>query len=264
MVPMFILAAKNLKLDGSHPAILYGYGGFGATLVPFFKPPYPAWVELGGIMAVPELRGGDTYGEAWHRAGMLDKKQNTFDDFAWAAKYLIEKGYTSAKNMGIQGKSDGGLLVGATITQHPELFGAAYAEHGVFDMLRVQRFSGGALAIPEDGSSDDPHAFKWLYAYSPLHNIRSGTCYPPTLLTTSWDDDRVVTMHSFKFAAALQHAQSCANPILLRTTGATAHSYMPTDQAIQQYADVWAFEGEYLGMTAASIPKSELRALQLK
>jgi prolyl oligopeptidase len=256
MVPMFILATKNLKLDGSHPAILYGYGGFGATLVPFFKPPYPVWVELGGIMAVPELRGGDTYGEAWHRAGMLDKKQNTFDDFAWAAKYLIEKGYTSVRHMGIQGKSDGGLLVGASITQHPELFGAAYAEHGVFDMLRVQRFSGGALAIPEDGSADDPHAFKWLYAYSPLHNIRSGTCYPPTLLTTSWDDDRVVTMHSFKFAAALQHAQSCANPILLRTTGATAHSYMPTDQAIQQYADVWAFEGQHLGMTANSIPQS--------
>lgn len=255
MVPMFILAAKNLKRDGSHPTILYGYGGFDSTLVPFFKPPYPVWVELGGIMAVPELRGGDTYGEAWHRAGMLDKKQNSFDDFAWAAKYLIEKGYTSVKHLGIQGKSNGGLLVGASITQHSELFGAAYAEHGVFDMLRVQRYSSGALAIPEDGSSDDPRAFKWLYAYSPLHNIRNDTCYPPTLLTTSWDDDRVVPMHSFKFAAALQHAQGCANPILLRTTGATAHSYMPTDQAIEQYADVWAFEGSYLGMTAASIPR---------
>jgi len=254
MVPMFILAEKNLTLDGSHPTFLYGYGGFDATLVPFFKPPWPAWVEMGGILAVPQLRGGDTYGEAWHRAGMLDKKQNSFDDFAWAAKYLIEKGYTSKEHLGIQGKSNGGLLVGASITEHPELFSAAYIEHGVLDMLRYQHFSNGLLVIPEYGSSDDPRAFKWLYAYSPLQNIRHGTCYPPTLITTSWDDDRVVPLHAFKFAAAMQHAQGCANPILLRTTGATAHSYMPTDQWIAQYADVLAFEGYYLGMTADSIP----------
>jgi prolyl oligopeptidase len=255
MVPMFILAAKNVKLDGRNPTILYGYGGFGSTLVPFFKPPYPVWLELGGILAVPQLRGGDTYGEAWHRAGMLEKKQNSFDDFAWAAKYLIEKGYTSAKYLGIEGKSNGGLLIGASITQHPELFSAAYIEHGVLDMLRYQRFSSGPLVVPEYGSSDDPKAFKWLYAYSPLQNIRDGTCYPPTLITTSWDDDRVVPMHAFKFAAAMQHAQGCANPVLLRTTGATAHSYMPTDQAIAQAADVWSFEGHYLGITPASIPR---------
>jgi prolyl oligopeptidase len=255
MVPLFILAAKNVKLDGSHPTILLGYGGFDSTLVPFYKPPYPVWLELGGIFAVANLRGGDTYGEAWHRAGMLDKKQNTFDDFASAAKYLIGKGYTSVKHLGIQGKSNGGLLVGASITENPELFGAAYIEHGVLDMLRYQHFSNGPLVIPEYGSSDEPSAFKWLYAYSPLHNIRDGTCYPPTLITTSWDDDRVVPMHAFKFAAAMQRAQGCANPVLLRTTGATAHSYMPTDQAIAQAADVWSFEGLYLGMTPASIPR---------
>ncbi len=256
MVPMFILAAKHLKLDGSHPTILYGYGGFDSTLVPFFKPPYPVWMELGGILAVPQLRGGDTYGESWHRAGMLDKKQNSFDDFVWAAKYLIARGYTSVKHLGIQGKSNGGLLIGATITQHPELFSAAYIEHGVLDMLRYQHFSNGLLVIPEYGSSDDPRAFKWLYAYSPLHNIRAGTCYPPTLITTSWDDDRVVPMHAFKFAAALQRAQGCANPVLLRTTGATAHSYMPTDQAIAQAADVLAFEGSHLGVTPDSFPRT--------
>lgn len=255
LVPMFILAARHLTLDGSHPTILLGYGGFDSTLVPFFKPPYPVWLELGGIFAVANLRGGDTYGEAWHRAGMLDKKQNTFDDFAWAAKYLIEKGYTSVKHLGIQGKSNGGLLVGASITENPELFGAAYIEHGVLDMLRYQHFSNGLLVAPEYGRSDNPRAFKWLYAYSPLQNIRKGTCYPPTLITNSWDDDRVVPMHAFKFAAAMQYAQGCANPILLRTTGATAHSYMPTDQAIAQYADVWAFEGYYLGLTPDSIPR---------
>jgi prolyl oligopeptidase len=153
---------------------------------------------------------------------MRDKKQNSFDDFAWAAKYLIDKGYTSTKHLGIQGKSNGGLLIGASITQHPELFGAAYIEHGVLDMLRFQHFSNGLLAAPEYGSSDDPKAFKWLYAYSPLQNVKDGACYPPTLITNSWDDDRVVPLHAFKFTAALQRAQGCANPILLRTTGATA------------------------------------------
>lgn len=254
-VPMFILAPKNVKLNGKNPTVLLGYGGFDSTLTPFFKPPYPAWLELGGIFAVANMRGGDTYGEAWHRAGARDKKQNSFDDFAWAAKYLIAKGYTSVKHLGIQGKSNGGLLIGVSITQHPELFSAAYIEHGVLDMLRYQHFSNGLLLTPEFGSSDDPREFRWVHAYSPLQNIRQGSCYPPTLITNSWDDDRVVPLHAFKFVAALQHAQGCSNPILLRTTGATAHNYMPTDQAIEQYADVWAFEGYHLGVTAASIPR---------
>ncbi|HEX3429504.1 MAG TPA: prolyl oligopeptidase family serine peptidase [Rhizomicrobium sp.] len=251
-VPMFIVAAKNVQLNGLSPTILYGYGGFDATIPHIFKPIYPIWLELGGIFAVSNPRGGDTYGETWHTAGMRDKKQNSFDDFAWGAKYLIEKGYTSAKHLGIEGRSNGGLLVGASITQNPTLFGAAYIEHGVLDMFRYQHFSVGPN--PEYGSSDDPREFKWLYAYSPLHNVRYGTCYPPTLITTSWDDDRVVPMHSFKFAAAMQRAQGCANPVLLRTTGATAHSYMPTDQAIAQTTDVWSFLGYNLGMTPASVP----------
>jgi len=257
MVPLFILAAKDIKLDGSHPTMLYGYGGFDGTLTPIFKPAYPAWLELGGVFALSNPRGGDTYGEAWHRAGMRDKKQNVFDDFAWGAKYLIAKGYTSAKHIGIQGRSNGGLLTGVEDTEHPDLFGAVYIEHPILDMLRYQRFSAGGLWVPELGSSDDPNGFKYLYAYSPLQNIKNGTCYPPTLITTSWDDDRAVPMHSFKFAAAMQRAQACANPVLLRTSGATAHSYMPTDQAIAQNADEWAFAGYYLGMTAASIPNTE-------
>ena len=247
-VPMFIVARKGVKLEGRNPTVLYAYGGFDITVMPNFDPMLPVWLELGGVYAVPNLRGGGTYGEKWHEAGMLEHKQNVFDDFAWAAKYLIAHHYTSAEHLGIQGYSNGGLLTGASITQNPTLFGAAYIGHGVLDMLRYQDFSGGALWAPEYGTASSADAFKWLYAYSPLHNIRGGTCYPPTLITTSWDDDRVVPMHEFKFAAAIQRAQSCANPILLRTTGATSHTYMPTDKQIAQTADVWAFEGYNLGV----------------
>jgi prolyl oligopeptidase len=248
-VPMFIVAKKGIKLDGSHPTVLYGYGGFDITVPPYFNPVLPVWLQLGGVYAVANIRGGGELGEAWHHAGMLGKKQNVFDDFAWAAKYLIEQGYTSSKHLGIQGYSNGGLLTGASITQHPELFGAAFIGHGVLDMLRYQKFSGGAFWVPEYGSSDDKQAFHWLIKYSPLHNIREGTCYPPTLITTSWDDDRVVPSHEFKFAAKIQQAQGCNNPILLRTTGSTSHTYMPTDKLIQQNADVWAFEVYNLGIT---------------
>jgi prolyl oligopeptidase len=252
-VPMFIVARKGVKLDGRNPTILWGYGGFDIPILPaFYSPDFipmlPAWLELGGVYAVPNLRGGGEYGETWHQAGMLAHKQNVFDDFAWAAKYLIGQGYTSASRLGIWGYSNGGLLTGASITEHPALFGAAYVGHGVLDMLRYQRFSVGALWAHEYGVSDDPLAFKWLYAYSPLHNVRDGTCYPPTLITTSWDDDRVPPMHEFKFAAAMQHAQACANPILLGTTGASSHTYMATDEEIAQVADVWAFEAYSLGV----------------
>ena len=249
-VPLFIVARKDAKLDGRNPTVLYGYGGFDITVMPSFNPVLPVWLELGGVYAVANMRGGDTYGERWHQAGMLSHKQNVFDDFAWAAKYLIAQRYTTAGRLGIQGYSNGGLLTGASITQHPGLFGAAYIGHGVLDMLRYQDFSGGALWAPEYGTSSDARAFKWLYAYSPLDNIHSGTCYPPTLITTSWDDDRVVPMHEFKFSAAIQRAQTCANPILLKTTGATSHTYMPTDKQIAQTADVWAFEANNLGAKA--------------
>ena len=249
-VPMFIVSARDVKLNGRNPTILYGYGGFDITITPEFDPMLPVWLELGGVYAVPNLRGGGVYGEKWHHAGMLGNKQNVFNDFAWAAKYLIAQGYTSSKHLGIQGYSNGGLLTGASITERPSLFGAAYIGHGVLDMLRYQYFSGGALWAPEYGLSSNPKAFKWLYAYSPLQNVKPGTCYPPTIITTSWDDDRVVPMHEFKFTAAMQHAQSCPNPVLLRTTNATSHIYMPLDKQIAQRADVWSFEAYNLGIRA--------------
>lgn len=247
-VPMFIVARKDIRLDGSHPTVLYGYGGFDITITPRFNPMLPVWLELGGVYAVPNLRGGGVYGEAWHHAGMLGRKQNVFDDFAWAAKYLIRHGYTRSSRLAIQGYSNGGLLVGASITQRPTLFGAAYIGHGVLDMLRYQKFSGGAFWVPEYGSSASRKAFQWLIRYSPLHNIHPGTCYPPTFISTSWDDDRVVPSHEFKFTARLQRAQGCSNPILLRTTGSTSHVYMPTGKMIRQTADVWAFEAWNLGV----------------
>lgn len=248
-VPMFIVAKKGIKLDGSHPTVLYGYGGFDITITPSFNPMLPVWLEMGGVYAVANLRGGGTYGEAWHHAGMFGKKQNVFDDFAWAAKYLIKQGYTSPKHLGIQGYSNGGLLTGASITQRPDLFGAAFIGHGVLDMLRYQKFSGGSFWVPEYGSSDNKEDFQWLIKYSPLQNVHAGTCYPPTLITTSWDDDRVVPSHEFKFAAKIQQAQGCANPILLHTTASTSHTYMPTDKQIRESADVWAFEAYNLGIT---------------
>jgi prolyl oligopeptidase len=256
-VPMFIVAKKGIKLDGSHPTVLYGYGGFDITVAPSFSPMLPVWLEMGGVYAVANLRGGGEYGEAWHHAGMLGKKQNVFDDFAWAAKYLIKQGYTSTQRLGIQGYSNGGLLTGASITERPQLFGAAFIGHGVLDMLRYQKFSGGSFWVPEYGSSDDKQAFRWLIKYSPLHNIHEGTCYPPTLITTSWDDDRVVPSHEFKFAAKMQQAQGCDNPILLQTFGSTSHIYMPTDKQIRQTADVWAFEAWNLGVRQAPAGKDD-------
>lgn len=248
-IPMFIVAKKNVQCDGNHPTILYGYGGFDITITPGFNPMLPVWLELGGVYAVANLRGGGEYGEDWHKAGMLGKKQNVFDDFAWAAKYLIAQKFTSPSRLGIQGYSNGGLLVGASITQHPELFGAAYAGAGVLDMLRYQKFSGGAQWAPEYGTSSDEQAFRWLLAYSPLANVHPGTCYPPTIITTADHDDRVVPSHSYKFAAALQHDQACNNQVLIRIETKTSHGYMPTDKRIAQTADVWAFEAANLGIT---------------
>jgi prolyl oligopeptidase len=248
-IPMFIVARRNIRLDGNNPTILYGYGGFDITITPRFNPMLPVWLELGGVYAVANLRGGGTYGEKWHQAGMLGRKQNVFDDFAWGAKYLIAQKFTSPRRLGIQGYSNGGLLIGASIIQHPHLFGAAYAGAGVMDMLRYQKFSGGALWAPEYGASDNQEAFRWLYACSPLANLHQGTCYPPTIITTADHDDRVVPSHSYKFAAALQHDQGCDNPVLIRVETKTSHDYMPTDKRIAQTADVWAFEAYNLGVT---------------
>ncbi|HEV2212373.1 MAG TPA: prolyl oligopeptidase family serine peptidase, partial [Gammaproteobacteria bacterium] len=250
-VPLFITARKGLKLDGSHPTLLYAYGGFDISVTPSFSPILPVWLELGGVYAVANLRGGGEYGEAWHEAGMFGHKQNVFDDFAYAAKYLVAQGYTSVPKLGISGYSNGGLLVGASITENPQLFGAAYGGAGVMDMLRYQKFSGGALWAAEYGASDDPKAFQWLRAYSPLQNLKDGACYPPTIITTADHDDRVVPSHSYKFAAALQNAQGCDNPVLIRIETKTSHNYMPTDKRIAQTADVWAFMAYNLGVKAA-------------
>ncbi len=246
-IPMFITAKKGLKLDGSNPTILYGYGGFDISITPRFSPTTAVWLQMGGVYAVATLRGGGEFGEAWHKAGMLGKKQNVFDDFASAARYLIAEKYTSKRHLGIEGYSNGGLLVGASITQHPELFGAAYAGAGVMDMLRYQKFSAGIGWVPEYGSSANEKAFHWLYAYSPLHNLKPGTCYPPTIITTADHDDRVVPSHSYKFAAVAQHDQACANPILIRIETQTSHGYMPTDKRIAQSADIEAFMAYQLG-----------------
>ncbi|WP_420597286.1 prolyl oligopeptidase family serine peptidase [Deinococcus sp.] len=240
-VPMFIVAQKNLPLDGSHPTLLYGYGGFDIPLTPSFEVSRLAWLEAGGVLAVANLRGGGEYGEAWHRAGMFEKKQNVFDDFAACARHLTERGYTSPEHLGIEGGSNGGLLVGATLTQHPELIGAAVAHVGVMDMLRFQHFTIGWAWVSEYGSSDTPEGFETVRAYSPLHNL-TPQAYPPTLLTTGDHDDRVVPAHSYKFAAELQHAQRGDAPVLLRVQTRAGHGAgKPTKLVIEEKADVYAF-----------------------
>ncbi len=211
-VPMFITYKRGLKLDGTNPTILYGYGGFDINLTPYFSVANLVWLEMGGVYAVPNLRGGGEYGEDWHEAGMKLKKQNVFDDFIAAAQWLIDQKYTSTPKLAINGASNGGLLVGACLVQRPDLFGAALPDVGVMDMLRFNKFTIGWAWMSDYGSPDDPAEFKALYAYSPLHNIKPGTKYPPTLITTGDHDDRVVPAHSFKFAATLQKATRAATP----------------------------------------------------
>ena len=249
-VPIFITARKGITLDGTHPTLLYGYGGFNISIQPFYSPASAAWIELGGVYAVANLRGGSEYGEAWHHAGMRDKKQNVFDDFIAAAEFLIHEGYTTPQNLAIQGGSNGGLMVGAAMTQRPDLFGVALPAVGVMDMLRYQDFTGGRFWAEEYGSSEDSTAVEYLLAYSPLHNIKPGTCYPATLVTTADHDDRVVPSHSFKFAATLQAAQACAKPALIRIETSGSHGYRPTDRIIAEIADEFAFALANLGNSA--------------
>lgn len=248
-IPMFLTHKKGLKRDGSNPVFLYGYGGFNISITPSFSVSRLVWLEMGGIAAYPNLRGGAEYGEAWHEAGMLDKKQNVFDDFIGAAEYLIKENYTSAKKIGIAGGSNGGLLVGACLLQRPDLFGAAWAAVGVLDMLRFQKFTIGWAWVPEYGSSDDPEQFKTLLKYSPLHNIRPNIGYPATLITTSDHDDRVVPIHSFKFTAALQEAQIGDAPVLIRVETKAGHGAgKPTSKRIEELRDVWTFFTLALGV----------------
>jgi prolyl oligopeptidase len=241
-VPMFITAKKGIQLDGNNPTLLYAYGGFNISMTPSFSPANIAWLEMGGIYAVANLRGGGEYGKAWHEAGMLAKKQNVFDDFIGAAQYLIQQKYTSTPKLAVRGGSNGGLLVGAVETQRPDLFGVALPEVGVMDMLRFQKFTIGWAWTSDYGSSDDSTQFQFLRAYSPLHNIKPGTCYPPTLAFTADHDDRVVPGHTFKFVATMQAAQNCANPVLVRIETKSGHGAgRPTTKLIDEAADRFAF-----------------------
>jgi prolyl oligopeptidase len=241
-VPMIVTRKIGTPRDGSAPTILYGYGGFNISLTPAFSPATLVWLELGGQFVVANIRGGGEYGEAWHLAGTKANKQNVFDDFIAAAEYVIAQGYTSTPKLAIYGGSNGGLLVGACIVQRPNLFGAAIAAVGVLDMLRFQKFTIGRAWTADYGSSDEPDEFAYLRAYSPLHNLRPGTAYPPTLIVTADHDDRVFPAHSFKFAAALQAAQGGSEPVLIRIETKAGHGAgKPTGKMIDEAADRFAF-----------------------
>ncbi len=240
-VPMFLVHKKGLSLDGKNPTLLYAYGGFNISLTPSFNAANIVLLENGGIYAMPNLRGGGEYGEIWHKAGMLEKKQNVFDDFIAAAEYLIAENYTSKDYLAIGGASNGGLLVGACMTQRPDLYRVAFPAVGVMDMLRYHKFTVGWGWAVEYGSSDKEEEFDYLYAYSPLHNIENGVCYPATLVTTADHDDRVVPAHSFKFAAALQEKHGCINPVLIRIETRSGHGSSNISKAIDELTDRWSF-----------------------
>ncbi len=250
-VPMFIAHKKGLELNGKNPTLLYAYGGFNISLTPSFSISRLQWMEMGGIFAMPNLRGGGEYGKAWHKAGTKTKKQNVFDDFIAAAEYLIAKGYTSTDHLGIQGGSNGGLLVGACMAQRPDLYGACLPAVGVMDMLRFHKFTAGRFWVDDYGSSEaSAEEFNALFAYSPYHNLVDGEEYPPTMVTTADTDDRVVPGHSFKFAARLQAAQAGSNPVLIRIETKAGHGAgKPTAKIIEEYADQWAFLAKHLGLT---------------
>jgi prolyl oligopeptidase len=250
-VPMFITAKRGLTRNGNHPTYLYGYGGFNISITPAFSPSNLIWMELGGIFAVPNLRGGGEYGESWHQAGTKLNKQNVFDDFIAAAEWLIQHQYTTPQKLAIGGGSNGGLLVGACMTQRPDLFAAALPAVGVLDMLRFHKFTIGWAWCSDYGSPDNPEEFAALYAYSPLHNLKPGTAYPATLITTADHDDRVVPAHSFKFAAALQAAHAGKTPVLIRIETKAGHGAgKPTAKVIEEASDRWAFLVQVLGVTS--------------
>ncbi len=251
-IPMFIVARKGVKLDGSNPTLLYGYGGFDIPLTPAFSVSNLAWVEKGGVYAEANLRGGGEYGKEWHEAGTKERKQNVFDDFIAAAEWLIANGYTSSSKLAINGGSNGGLLIGAVTNQRPDLFAAAIPQVGVMDMLRFQKFTIGYAWISDYGSSDDPEAFKYLRAYSPLHTIKADARYPAMLITTADHDDRVFPSHSFKYAATLQAAAyngSGAKPILIRIETRAGHGAgKPITKVIEESADKLAFAAHFTGL----------------
>jgi len=250
-IPMMITYKKGLKLDGTNPTLLYAYGGFNISLTPSFSVTRAVWMEQGGVLAVANLRGGGEYGRAWHDAGTKLKKQNVFDDFIAAAEYLISEKYTSSAKLTIQGGSNGGLLVGATMTQRPDLMAVALPAVGVMDMLRYHTFTAGAGWAYDYGTSEDSkEMFEYLLAYSPVQNVKEGICYPATLVTTGDHDDRVVPAHSFKFAAQLQAKQACDKPVLIRIETKAGHGAgKATSQVIDEYADLWSFAFFNMGVT---------------
>ncbi len=248
-IPMFLTYKKGIKLDGHNHVMLYAYGGFDISLTPFFSVPNLVWLEMGGVYAQPNLRGGGEYGEEWHLAGTKLHKQNVFDDFIAAAEWLIANHYTTSSNLAIRGASNGGLLIGACLTQRPDLYGATLPEVGVMDMLRFQKFTIGWAWTSDFGSSDDPQQFKAIYAYSPLQNLKPGTKYPPTFITTADHDDRVVPGHSFKFAATMQADQAGPAPVLIRIETKAGHGGgKPISKQIDEIADSWAFVAHNLNM----------------
>lgn len=242
-VPMIITHRKGLQMDGHNPVMLYGYGGFNVNLTPSFSVSNLTFMENGGIYAVANLRGGGEFGDKWHDAGTKQQKQNVFNDFIAAAEYLIQNHYTSKEFLAISGGSNGGLLVGACLTQRPDLFRVCFPAVGVLDMLRYHKFTAGAGWAYDYGTAEDSkEMFDYLYGYSPVHNVKKGTCYPATMVTTADHDDRVVPAHSFKFAAALQAAQQCANPVLIRIETKAGHGAgKPTSMIIDEQADKWSF-----------------------
>lgn len=249
-VPMFIVHKKGLAMNGKNPTLLYGYGGFNVSMTPGFSTSRLILLEQGGVFAMANLRGGGEYGEDWHLAGTKERKQNVFDDFIAAAEYLIQNGYTSPDYMAINGGSNGGLLVGACMIQRPDLFRVALPAVGVMDMLRYHRFTIGWAWVSDYGSSDNAGDFAYLIKYSPLHNLKKGTCYPATMVTTADHDDRVVPAHSFKFAATLQEAQNCSNPVLIRIETKAGHGAgKPTAKIIEELADFYSFIFYNMGVT---------------
>ncbi|HEY1765785.1 MAG TPA: prolyl oligopeptidase family serine peptidase [Opitutaceae bacterium] len=262
-IPLFITAKKNLKLDGSAPTWLYGYGGFNITVDPAFSVPTAVWLEMGGVYAQANIRGGSEYGEAWHLAGTKERKQNVFNDFIAAADYLVARHYTQRDRLVIEGRSNGGLLVAAVINQRPDLCAVALPAVGVMDMLRYQKFTIGAAWAADYGTSDDPAGFKYLLAYSPVHNAVYGAKYPAVLITTGDHDDRVFPAHSFKYAAAMQAAIRTTpyeNPILIRIDSNAGHGgssgTAPVSKTIDEWADRMGFAAHFMPAGSLLLPKN--------
>lgn len=252
-VPLFILKRRDTPLDGNRPTILYGYGGFGSTMTPYFSSSRLAWLDMGGVYAVAGIRGGSEYGKQWHESAVKQHRQVAFNDFIAAAEYLIDEGYTNSARLAINGGSNGGLLVTAVEVERPGLFAVALPQVPVADMLRFNQFTAGKGWEGDYGSPQVPEEFAALYAYSPYHNVKEGTCYPATLVTTADTDDRVVPAHSFKFAAAMQHAQTCGKPVLLRVETAAGHGAgKPLDKVLEEIADIYGFALENMGVQIPS------------